>query len=51
LSPDERVVREVLAEMRRQLMHGSLVGTLSARDRDVIECFLVDYEQGRGLRP
>lgn len=42
--------KDVIADMRRELMRRSMVGTITDKDRDVVECFIVDFEHERGLR-
>lgn len=50
--PDFAVMvgKELISDMRRLLMKRSLTSSMSDKDRDVVECFLVDYEHERGLR-
>lgn len=53
MSPEEHeeaIRQDVIIDMRRWLMRRSLIGTMIHRDRDIVECFLVDYEHERGLR-
>lgn len=53
MSPEEHeefIRLGVVADMRRWLMRQSLIGTMSHKDRDVIECFLVDFERERCAR-
>lgn len=53
MSPEEHeeaIQREVVADMRRELMRRSLIGTITAADREVIESFLVDFVRERGWR-
>lgn len=47
---ETRVYREAIADMRRVLMRKHLTLSMTLKDRDVVECFLVDYESERGLR-